>query len=91
MIQDIYIIVPELRERRIVRKYWTKATSKTSWENFKLCISMSDVKALFRSPTLFSFIECNTLLFGLVPPPVSVFSWQVSHSPDISNVLGSSR
>ena len=49
------------RERRIVRKYWTKARWKTNWANSKLCISMSLVKMLFRSPTPFSFVYYNIL------------------------------
>ena len=54
-----------------MRKYWTKARPKTSWANSKLCISMSDVKMLFRSPTPFSFVDCNTLLPpGLIEYPV---------------------
>jgi hypothetical protein len=52
-------------------KYWTKARAKTSWANSKLYISMSDVKALFISPTPFIFVDCNKLFsHGLVPLPV---------------------
>jgi hypothetical protein len=39
---------------------------------------MSDVKAFFRSPTPFSFVDCNILLsLGLVPFFVSSFPQQV--------------
>jgi hypothetical protein len=44
-------------------KYWTfKTRPKTSRVNPKLCIFISDVKMFLRSPTSFSFGECNTLL-----------------------------
>ena len=75
-----------------MRKYWTKARLKHSWANSKLCMSMSDVKMLFKSPTLFSFVNCNTLLsLVLVLLPVSSSPWQVSLYSDISNILGSPR
>ena len=80
------------RKENLVREYWTKARWKTSWENSKLCISMFDVRILFRSPTLFSVVNCNTLLsLGLVPRPVSSSPQQVSHGSCISNILGSLR
>ena len=41
-----------------------KQRPKSSCANSKLCISMSDVKMLFRSPTPFSFVDYNTLLLG---------------------------
>lgn len=64
--------LPKYREGSIVRKYWAKARWKTSWANSKLCISMSDVKTLFRSPTPFSFVNWNTLFFSwVVPLPIS--------------------
>lgn len=73
----------------VVRKYWTKTKC---WANSRLCIAVSDVKALFRSPTPFIFVDCNTLLaLGLVPFPVSSLPWQVSHSSGISNILGSPK
>ena len=73
-------------------KYWTKARLKTSWANSKLCISMSDVKVLFRSPTPFSFVDCNTLLsLGLVPLPIISFPQLISHGSGISNTLESPR
>ena len=76
----------------MVRKYWTKARLKTSWANSKLCISMSDVKALFSSLIPFSFVDCNTLLsLGLVPLSVSSFPWQVSHNSGIYNIFGISN
>lgn len=53
---------------------------------------MSDIKALFRSPIPFSFVECNTRLYlGMVAFPVSSFPQQVSHSSCVSNILGSPR
>lgn len=75
-----------------MRKYWTKARSKTSWVNSNLCISMSDDKMLFWSPTPFSFVNCSKLLsYGLIPFSTSNFPWQVSNNSGISNILGSSR
>jgi hypothetical protein len=41
-----------------VRKYWTKASSKTSWANSRLFLSMSNVKELFRSLTPFILLDC---------------------------------
>ena len=42
---------------------------------------MSEVKMFFRSPTPFYIVNCNTLLsLGMIPLPVSIFPWQVSHS-----------
>ena len=50
---------------------------------------MCDVKALFRSPTPFSFVDCNTLLsLELFPFPVSGSPQQVSHESGIFNILG---
>ena len=50
---------------------------------------MCDVKALFRSLTPFTFVDCNLLLFpGLVPLSVSSFPQQLSHDSGISRVLG---
>jgi hypothetical protein len=70
----IYITVPKWRRGRIVRKYWTKTRPKTSGENSKPCISMSDVKMLFIYPTTFSLVDGNTLLsLDLVPSTVSSF------------------
>jgi hypothetical protein len=66
--------------------------TKTSWANSKLCISMPDVKMVFRSPTPFSFVDCyTTLSLCVVPHPISSFPWQISHSSGISNVLASPR
>ena len=60
--------------------------------NSKLYISMSDVKMLFRSLTLFSFVDCSTLLsLGLVLLPVSSSPQQGSHGSGISNILGPLR
>ena len=68
-----------------MRKYQTIARPKTSWANFKLCISTSNVKMFFRgSPTPFSFIDFKTLLFhGLVPLPISSSPRQGSHDSAI--------
>lgn len=74
-----------------MRKCWTKGRLKVSWENFKLCITISEFKTLFRSLTPLSFAECNTLLsLGLVLLPVSCSPWQIFHNSDIPNILGSS-
>jgi hypothetical protein len=70
-----------------VRKYWSKAQPNPA--NSKHCISISDVKMLFRSPTSFSFVDCNTLLsLELFPFPVSGSPQQVSHESGIFNILG---
>ena len=45
----MYNNIPECREGVIVRKYWNKASLKTSWANSKHCIFMPDNKKLFRS------------------------------------------
>ena len=88
----IYITIPKHREGSIVRKYCTKARTKSSWANSKLCILMSDVEGLFRLPTLFSFVDCSILLsLALAPLPVSSSPQQLSHSSRNSNILGSSR
>lgn len=51
-----------------MRNGWTKAKQEASWANAKSCISTSDVRALLRAPTPFSFVDCNKLLcLGLVP------------------------
>jgi hypothetical protein len=42
-----------------MRNYCTKAIAKSSWLNSKFCISMSDVKALFKSPTPFIFLTAT--------------------------------
>ena len=69
-----------------------QSETKTSLANFKLYISMSDVKTFFRSQTPFSFVDCNKLLsLGLVRLPANRFSWQVFHVSGISNILGSPR
>jgi len=49
-------------KRSIMSKYWTKARPKTSRANSKFCLSISDIKAVFRCPTLFSFVDCSILL-----------------------------
>jgi hypothetical protein len=75
-----------------MRKYWRKVKLKTSLPNSNLCIFMSDVKVLFRTPTPSSFLDCNTILsLGLHLLPVSSFSQQVAHHFGISNTLGSPR
>lgn len=78
-----------IREKWELRRYWTKTSLKTSWANSKLGISTADAKVLFRSPTLFSFVENSTLLsLGLVPLSVSSFPQPVSHDSGISNITG---
>jgi hypothetical protein len=75
-----------------MRKYWTKPRPKNRWANSKLSISMSDVKALFRSATPFWFVDCNSILsLWLVPLSVSRFPQQIAHCHSISNILGSPR
>lgn len=64
MVQNIYY---NCIEGSIMKKYWTKVISNTSWANSKHCISMSDVKMLYRSPNPFQ-LNCNILLpLRLVP------------------------
>jgi hypothetical protein len=63
-----YITIPKRGKRSRTSKYWTKARPKTSWANSEL--STYGVKMFFRSPTPFSFADCNTLLsLGLIPLP----------------------
>lgn len=77
------------REKWEHRKYWAKTNLKTSWGNSKVWISTTDVKALFRSPTPFSFVDCSTLLsLGLLPHPVSRFLRLVYHDSGIANIMG---
>jgi hypothetical protein len=45
----------------IVRKYWTKTRPKASWEISKFYISISYVKAFFRSTSPFCFVHCSTI------------------------------
>lgn len=61
MAQNI-ISTPKGRKESIVRKYWIKTRMKPSWANSKFCISMFDVKQVFRSPIPFIFVDYNTLL-----------------------------
>ena len=80
-----YITIPKGRKGNPVRKYWTKVRLKTNRSDSKYCISMSDIKGLFTSPTPFSLVDYNTLLsLGLVPHPVSSSLWQVCHDSGIS-------
>lgn len=73
-----------------MRKYWTKTRPKTSEANSKLSLSMSDIKALFRSPDPFRFVDYSTLFsLGLVLQSISSSPWQVSHDSEIFNILGS--
>ena len=70
-----------------------KSWQETSLANSKVCISRSDVKAVFRSPTPFSSLltATNLFLLGGVPVPFSSFSQQIAHGSGISNILGSPR
>jgi hypothetical protein len=53
---------------------------------------MSDVKALFQSPTTFSFVDYYIFLsLGLVLLPDSIIPRQISHGYSISAILGSPR
>jgi len=64
---------------------------KNSRANSKPCIFMTNVKALFRAPTPFSFVGYNTLLsLGLVLLPAISFLQQISHCSSISSILRSS-
>lgn len=50
---------------------------------------MSDVKSLFKSPTLFSFVECNTIpSLWLVQLPLSSLPQQACQGSQISIILG---
>jgi hypothetical protein len=67
-----YICYNSKREERDTMR--TNTRPNISWANSKLCISIFDVKAFFRSSTIFSFADYNTLLFlGLVPHQSLVF------------------
>lgn len=51
----------QIGEGKIVRKYWNKGRLKASWINSKLCISISDIKMLFRYLTPFTFIHYSAI------------------------------
>lgn len=52
----------------------------------KSCIFMSNVKAFFRTPTAFSFVDYHRLLsLGLPLLPVSSSSWGLSQISGTSN------
>ena len=77
MAEDIHYH-PRREEKEHREETLGQGRPKTSRANSHLWISMSDVKVLFRSPTPFSFVDCNTLLsLGLVPFFVSSFPQQV--------------
>ena len=85
----IYITV--LKES-IMKTYWIKARLKTSEAYSKLCISTSNVKALFRSPAPFSFVDYNIFLsLRLVLLAVSNFPLEVYYDSGISKSLKSPR
>ena len=73
-----------------VRKYWTKHDRTPAGKlQAKHYISVSDVKALFRSPNLFCFVDCSIILFlCMLPIPVISFPRQVSHGSGIFIILG---
>ena len=76
--------------QNIMKKYWTRTRPKTSGTNSKFCLSTSDIKALFKSPNSYSFVDWNILLsLGLVSPPSCSPPWQASHNSDISRIFGS--
>lgn len=79
-----YISILKYREESRVRKYWIKARPKARWARVKLCINMINVKTLFRCPTAFSFVDCNTpLSLGLVPLHGNSFPLRLSHDSTI--------
>jgi hypothetical protein len=54
----IYITIPKGRKGSIVRKYQSKTDRQTTRRtSSKVCISMADVNAFFRSPTPSSFVD----------------------------------
>jgi hypothetical protein len=78
-------------ERDLCEEIVDKAKPKLSWTSSKLSISMSDVKALIRSPDPFSFFVKNLLSLVLLPFDISSSLWQVSHVSVISKNLGFPR
>ena len=50
----ICVTIPKYHSEKIL----DQRRPKSSWANFKLCISMSDVKVFFRSPTPFILGDC---------------------------------
>lgn len=52
----------EREEREHTEEVPDQSKMATNWANSKLLISASDVRADFRSPTPFSFVDCNILL-----------------------------
>ena len=97
----IYSSLNNVKKSKVQSLFWDssnhltvipKARQKISWANSKFCISMTDIKAVFRSPLLFIFVDCTKLLSPeLVSLPVSSFPQQISHGSDISNILRSPR
>lgn len=78
------------RKENTVKKYWTKTRIKTRRAHSKGDISISDVRALFRSPTPFILVDYDILLSpGLFLFSGSCFSAQISHAFGISNLLWS--
>lgn len=58
-------------------KYWTKGRLKTSLANSKLWIFLADIKALFKSPISFNFVDYSIhSFFGLVLISVSSFPFR---------------
>ena len=59
--------------------YKPQSMTQNSWTNSKPCISISDVKAAFRSPPLFIFVDYNNVLsHRLVPLPARCCPQQIS-------------
>lgn len=85
---DIYIMVSEKNARWVNNV--PKQDQNQSWDNYKLYISMSTVKALFRYPTPFLLCWQQHTSFSWAVP-LSSLSWQVSHDSVISNTVGSTR
>ena len=65
MARDIYSC-SKREKREHNEKILDQRMLKNIRANSKFCISMSDVKTLFRSPTPFIFIDCNNLLFIII-------------------------
>lgn len=69
----IHITIPKGRKRSIEGKYWTKSGMKSSRENSKFCISVSNVREFLRSPTPTSCVD-HSILPSIVLAPHLVCS-----------------
>ena len=87
----LYIYIHLRRNKgNVARKYWNKARPKTNRASSIFCISVSDIKAFFKTPTPFSFVDGNQQNYSLelVPHTVCSSPWQVYNDSDITNILG---